>query len=74
MRNVGSLAVKATGVLAEGFHGSDVLTEELQHWVKHRTAPYKYPRVVRYVEELPKTVSGKISRARIRAGEDAKNG
>ena len=66
--------VCASIVLSEGFAGTPELTKELQTYVKRLTAPYKYPRVVRYVEELPKTVSGKISRARIRAGEDAKNG
>ena len=62
-------AVKATIVLAEGFKGSDVLTRELQKWVKHRTAPYKYPRIVEYVEALPKTVNGKIRRAAIRTAD-----
>ena len=59
--------VCASIVLSEGYQGSDALTKELQQYVKKLTAPYKYPRVVRYVESLPKTVSGKISRAQIRA-------
>jgi acetyl-CoA synthetase len=59
-------AVKATIVLGEGYAASDELTEELQTWVKKRTAPYKYPRVIDYVEALPKTVNGKIRRAAIR--------
>ena len=59
-------AVKATVVLADGFRGSDELTRELQKWVKKKTAPYKYPRIVEYVDELPKTVNGKIRRAAIR--------
>ncbi len=59
--------VCATIVLSPGFTGSEALTKELQQYVKKMTAPYKYPRVVRYVEALPKTVSGKISRAQIRA-------
>ena len=59
--------VCASIVLSEGYQGSDALTKELQQYVKKLTAPYKYPRVVRYVDSLPKTVSGKISRAQIRA-------
>ena len=68
--------VKATIILGDKYRprAGEELIRELQDHVKQITAPYKYPRVVRYVEELPKTVSGKISRARIRAGEDAKNG
>ena len=62
--------VCATVVLSKGYEGTPELTKELQTYVKKLTAPYKYPRVVRYVDELPKTVSGKISRARIRAGEN----
>lgn len=58
--------VKATIVLARGFAPSDELTKELQAHVKKVTAPYKYPRIVEYVEELPKTVSGKIRRNEIR--------
>lgn len=64
-------AVKATIVLTEGFTGSAELTRELQSWVKHRTAPYKYPRIVEYVETLPKTVNGKIRRAAIREVDEA---
>jgi acetyl-CoA synthetase len=60
-------AVKATVVLAKGFQGSDELTKELQNHVKTVTAPYKYPRIIEYAEELPKTISGKIKRAEIRA-------
>ncbi len=58
--------VKATVVLAKGFRASDELTKELQNHVKKVTAPYKYPRIVEYVDELPKTVGGKIKRAEIR--------
>ncbi len=64
-------AVKATIVLADGFAGSDELTRELQTWVKHKTAPYKYPRIVEYVDALPKTVNGKIRRAAIREEDEA---
>jgi acetyl-CoA synthetase len=59
-------AVKATIVLNEGYEPSTVLVKELQDWVKHRTAPYKYPRVIDFVPSLPKTVNGKIRRAAIR--------
>lgn len=59
-------AVKATVVLASGFDASPELVKTLQNHVKKVTAPYKYPRVVEFVEELPKTISGKIKRAEIR--------
>lgn len=65
-------AVKATVVLAPGIEPSDDLTKELQAHVKQATAPYKYPRVIEYVAELPKTISGKIKRAEIRAKDLAK--
>lgn len=63
--------VKATIVLAEGYSPSEDLTKELQNHVKKVTAPYKYPRTIVYVDELPKTISGKIKRAEIRK-EDSK--
>ncbi len=58
--------VKATIVLAKGYEPSDALKKELQDYVKHNTAPYKYPRIVEFVEELPKTISGKIRRVELR--------
>ena len=58
--------VKATIVLAKGYEPSDELVKEIQNHVKHTTAPYKYPRVVEFVDELPKTVGGKIKRKQIR--------
>ena len=58
--------VKATIVLAEGYTASDELKKELQDYVKKETAPYKYPRVVDFVTELPKTINGKIRRVEIR--------
>lgn len=64
-------AVKATVVLAEGFTPSDELTRELQRWVKNQTAPYKYPRIIEYVAELPRTVNGKIRRVAIRKADEA---
>ena len=59
-------AVKATIVLSNGYAPSDELTKNLQNYVKVNTAPYKYPRVVEYVTELPKTFNGKIQRVEIR--------
>ena len=59
--------VKATVVLASGWTPSDALVKELQDHVKKVTAPYKYPRIVEFVDELPKTIGGKIKRAQIRA-------
>jgi acetyl-CoA synthetase len=64
--------VKATVVLAQGFTPSERLTEEIQAHVKKVTAPYKYPRIVEYVQELPKTISGKIKRAEIRERDQRK--
>ena len=61
--------VKATIVLAKGFTASEELVKELQTHVKHTTAPYKYPRIIEFVSELPKTVSGKIKRSTIRRGD-----
>jgi len=58
--------VKATIVLAHGFIPSEELKKELQNHVKRVTAPYKYPRIVEFVNELPKTISGKIQRNVIR--------
>ena len=61
--------VKATIVLAKGLLPSDELAKELQNYVKKTTAPYKYPRVVELVSELPKTISGKIRRVEIREND-----
>lgn len=61
--------VKATVVLRKGFEPSDALKKELQNFVKKETAPYKYPRAVEFVDELPKTISGKIRRVAIREGK-----
>jgi len=59
-------AVKASIVLSQGYTGSAELTKELQDHVKKITAPYKYPRIIEYVDALPKTISGKIRRVEIR--------
>ena len=64
--------VKATVVLAGGYSASDMLANELQSYVKKQTAPYKYPRIVEFVDCLPKTFSGKIKRCDIRAGDRAR--
>lgn len=65
-------AVKATIVLAPGYEPSEELTKDIQNHVKKVTAPYKYPRIVEYVKELPKTISGKIKMAEIRAKDQEK--
>ena len=58
--------VTAFCMLAPGHVGSPQLAHELQEYVKHGTAPYKYPREIRFVDELPKTISGKIRRSELR--------
>ncbi len=62
--------VKATVVLAKGYQPSQELVVELQNHVKKTTAPYKYPRIVEFVDELPKTISGKIRRVEIRTKDN----
>ena len=54
--------VKASIVLVPGKVGDDALVKEIQQYVKKHTAPYKYPRIVVFKDELPKTTSGKIIR------------
>lgn len=63
--------IKATIVLAPEYkdRAGDELTKEIQTHVKQVTAPYKYPRIIEYVNELPKTISGKIRRVVIREGD-----
>jgi acetyl-CoA synthetase len=61
--------VKATIVLARGYEACEELKNELQNHVKKVTAPYKYPRIIDFVAELPKTISGKIRRVEIRERE-----
>ena len=58
--------MRAVVVLREGFSPSEDLVTELQDHVKHETAPYKYPRIVDFAAELPKTASGKVQRAMLR--------
>ena len=57
--------VKASVVLVRGKEGTDELKKEIQNYVKKRTAPYKYPRIVEFRDELPKTISGKIQRNKL---------
>jgi len=61
--------IKAFIVLVNGYKASDALAKEIQDFVKSRTAPYKYPREIEFMDELPKTVSGKIKRAVLRSRE-----
>lgn len=65
-------AVKATIVLQDGYEPTLRLTKALQDYVKRETAPYKYPRIIDYVSELPKTVNGKIRRVAIRMQDEEK--
>jgi acetyl-CoA synthetase len=65
-------AVKATIVLNKYFQGNDILIRQLQDHVRNRTAAYKYPRVIEFVDSLPMTISGKIRRALIRTLDSAK--
>ena len=69
---VRGIVVKATVVLAKGYTASDELAKELQVYVKKNTAPYKYPRIVEFVDELPKTISGKIKHNTIRDNDSKK--
>ncbi|RBQ22470.1 Acetyl-coenzyme A synthetase [Candidatus Methanobinarius endosymbioticus] len=62
--------VKSTIVLAKGYEASEELKQEIQNHVKKVTAPYKYPRIVEFVNELPKTISGKIRRKAIRIDDE----
>ena len=61
--------VKATIVLVKGTEATDELKKEIQEYVKTHTAPYKYPRIVEFVDELPKTISGKVRRVEIRKND-----
>ena len=64
--------VKATVVLSAGYEATKKLELDLQDFVKHHTAPYKRPRVIEFVSELPKTISGKIRRVEIREKDTKK--
>ena len=68
------MVVKATVVLTKEWKDKkgDALVKELQEHVKHETAPYKYPRIIEFADELPKTISGKIRRVEIREKDNQK--
>lgn len=57
--------VKATIKLVDDKKPTEELKKEIQEYVKKKTAPYKYPRIVEFVDELPKTISGKIIRKKL---------
>jgi enamine deaminase RidA (YjgF/YER057c/UK114 family) len=63
--------VKAFRRAAAGVGGTDTLALELQEFVKSELAPYKYPRAIEFVAELPRTLTGKLQRYRLRAGASA---
>jgi benzoate-CoA ligase len=62
----GLVKTKAFVILKEGRQGSSELVSELQEFVKGRIAPYKFPRTIEFVTDLPKTVTGKIQRYKLR--------
>lgn len=72
--DIRGMVVKATVVLHKDWKdkAGDALVKELQKHVKHETAPYKYPRIIEFVDELPKTISGKIRRVEIREKDKKK--
>ncbi|MCR5434425.1 MAG: AMP-binding protein [Bacteroidaceae bacterium] len=72
--DIRGMVVKATVVLGKEWKdkAGDELIKELQQHVKRETAPYKYPRIVEFVDELPKTISGKIRRVEIRQKDNKK--
>ena len=69
------VVVKATVILDKAWKpkAGPELVKELQNHVKHVTAPYKYPRIIEFVDELPKTISGKIRRVEIRNRDSQKH-
>lgn len=72
--DIRGMVVKATVVLRPDWRGraGDELVKELQNHVKRETAPYKYPRIIEFTDELPKTISGKIRRVEIRENDNKK--
>jgi 2-aminobenzoate-CoA ligase len=60
--------LKAFVVLKPGYNGDDKLVKELQDYVKTHAAPYKYPRLISFVDKLPRTETGKLQRFRLREG------
>ena len=69
-QGVRGIVVKATITLVKGTEKTEELKKEIQNYVKEKTAPYKYPRVVEFVDELPKTFNGKIMRKAIRSASE----
>jgi acyl-coenzyme A synthetase/AMP-(fatty) acid ligase len=65
----GLTRVKAYVVLRQGHEGSDELVEELQEWSKNNLRRYQYPHIVEFIDELPKTATGKIQRFKLREPE-----
>ena len=61
-KGIRGILVKAFIILKKGYTPSEAMTKEIQDHVKSTTAPYKYPRIIEYVTELPKTIVGKILR------------
>ncbi len=68
-KGIRGILVKAYIILAKDYEPSDELTMDIQDYVKRTTAPYKYPRIIEYVKDLPKTISGKIKRKELREKE-----
>lgn len=66
--------VKASIVVNPGHQANQKLSQEIQEFVKHETAAYKFPRIIEFVKELPKTISGKIRRTEIREKDNTKKG
>ena len=66
--------VKAFVILAEGIAGGPALAEELRLWVRNRLAAHAYPRLIEFIEELPRTPSGKLQRFVLRNAEVARLG
>jgi acyl-coenzyme A synthetase/AMP-(fatty) acid ligase len=64
--------VKAYVVLTADYEPGEDLVREIQDYCKSETAPYKYPRQIEFIEELPKTASGKIRRVELRQREETK--
>ena len=63
--------VKASIVLTKGTEGTEELKKEIQNYVKEHTAPYKYPRIIEFLDAMPKTISGKIRRTELRQKDNA---
>jgi benzoate-CoA ligase family protein len=69
----GLTRIKAFVILREGHEGSDELVEELQEWSKNNLKRYQFPHIVEFIDELPKTATGKIQRFKLREAESGEN-